>query len=173
MNTCLLYTSAVRGCEIKLDSMIAPRIQKQSDAEIKKGVARTDDQRLFHICEALRRGIMTIEEIHDITTMDVFFLHKFQNIIDMEKELASAEKIDSDLYIRAKKMGFLDKTIEQLSGKDISDAVSYTHLVSMPARPTTFCALRYSSSVTLQRQLDGYSHISRMIKPETQLLRDS
>ena len=112
---------AVRGCEIKLDSMIAPRIQQQSDAEIKKGVARTDDQRLFHICEALRRGIMTIEEIHDITTMDVFFLHKFQNIIDMEKELASAEKIDSDLYIRAKKMGFLDKTIEQLSGKDISD----------------------------------------------------
>ena len=112
---------AVRGCEIKLDSMIAPRIQKQSDAEIKKGVARTDDQRLFHICEALRRGIMTIEEIHDITTMDVFFLHKFQNIIDMEKELAAADKIDSDLYIRAKKMGFLDKTIEQLSGKDISD----------------------------------------------------
>ena len=112
---------AVRGCEIKLDSMIAPRIQKQSDAEIKKGVASTDDQRLFHICEALRRGIMTIDEIHEITTMDVFFLHKFQNIIDMEKELASAEKIDSDLYIRAKKMGFLDKTIEQLSGKDISD----------------------------------------------------
>ena len=112
---------AVRGCEIKLDSMIAPHIQKQSDAEIKKGVARTDDQRLFHICEALRRGIMTIEEIHDITTMDVFFLHKFQNIIDMEKELAAADKIDSDLYIRAKKMGFLDKTIEQLSGKDISD----------------------------------------------------
>ena len=112
---------AVRGCEIKLDSMIAPRIQQQSDAEIKKGVARTDDQRLFHICEALRRGIMTIEEIHDITTMDVFFLHKFQNIIDMEKELAAADKIDSDLYLRAKKMGFLDKTIEQLSGKDISD----------------------------------------------------
>ena len=112
---------AVRGCEIKLDSMIAPHIQKQSDAEIKKGVARTDDQRLFHICEALRRGIMTIEEIHDITTMDVFFLHKFQNIIDMEKELAAADKIDSDLYLRAKKMGFLDKTIEQLSGKDISD----------------------------------------------------
>ena len=74
---------AVRGCEIKLDSMIAPRIQKQSNAEIKKGVARTDDQRLFHICEALRRGIMTIDEIHEITTMDVFFLHKFQNIIDL------------------------------------------------------------------------------------------
>ena len=111
---------AVRGCEIKLESMIAPHIQSQTDAEIKKGVARTDDQRLFHICEALRRGIMTIEEIHQITTMDTFFLHKFQNIIDMEKELAAADTIDKDLYIRAKKMGFLDKTIVQLSGKDIS-----------------------------------------------------
>ena len=112
---------AVRGCEIKLESMIAPRIQQQTDAEIKKGVARTDDQRLFHICEALRRGIMTIEEIHEITTMDTFFLHKFQNIVDMEKELAAADEITSELYLRAKKMGFLDKTIEQLSGKDISN----------------------------------------------------
>ena len=112
---------AVRGCEIKLESMIAPHIQKQTDAEIKKGVARTDDQRLFHICEALRRGIMTIEEIHKITTMDTFFLHKFQNIIDVEKELAAADEITSELYLRAKKMGFLDKTIEQLSGKDISN----------------------------------------------------
>ena len=112
---------AVRGCEIKLESMIAPHIQKQTDAEIKKGVARTDDQRLFHICEALRRGIMTIDEIHEITTMDTFFLHKFQNIIDVEKELAAADEITSELYLRAKKMGFLDKTIEQLSGKDISN----------------------------------------------------
>ena len=111
---------AVRGCEIKLDSMIVPRIRQQTDAEVKKGVARTDDQRLFHSCEALRRGIMTIEEIHEVTTMDTFFLHKFQNIIDTEKALATADAVDAALYLRAKKMGFLDKTIEQLSGKDIS-----------------------------------------------------
>ena len=112
---------AVRSIEMKVDSLYMPLIAKLSDAEIIEKVKTCDFERLFHICEALRRGIMTIDEIHEITTMDVFFLHKFQNIIDMEKELASAEKIDSDLYIRAKKMGFLDKTIEQLSGKDISD----------------------------------------------------
>ncbi|MDO5142812.1 MAG: carbamoyl-phosphate synthase large subunit [Eubacteriales bacterium] len=111
---------AVRGCEIKLDSMIVPRIQQQSDAEIRKGVSRTDDQRLFHICEALRRQIMTIDEIHEVTTMDTFFLHKFQNIIDTEKALAAADTVDEALYLRAKKMGFLDQTIEQLSGKDIA-----------------------------------------------------
>lgn len=111
---------AVRGCEIKMQSMAAPRFAAKTDAEIKKGVAVTDVDRLFHICEAFRRGIMTIEEVHEITTIDVWFLHKFMNIIEMEHALAKADAIDSDLYLRAKKMGFLDQTIEALSGKDIS-----------------------------------------------------
>ena len=60
---------------------------------------------------------MTIEEIHEVTTMDTLFLHKFQNIVDTEKALATADAVDAALYLRAKKMGFLDKTIEQLSGQ--------------------------------------------------------
>ncbi len=111
---------AVRGCEIKLDSMIVPRMQKLSDAELRKAIIRADDQRLFYICEALRRGTMSIEELSEVTTIDTFFLHKFLNIVNMEKELASADEVDSALYLRAKKLGFLDKTIEGLSGKDIS-----------------------------------------------------
>jgi len=111
---------AVRGCEIKLSSMIMPRLAEKSEAEIRKGVATVDDQRLFHICEAFRRGMMSIEEVHDVTTIDVWFLKKFMHIIEMEHALAKADAIDADLYLRAKKMGFLDKTIEELSQKDIS-----------------------------------------------------
>ena len=40
---------------------------------------------------------MTIEEIHEVTTMDTFFLHKFQNIIDTEKALATADAVDAAL----------------------------------------------------------------------------
>jgi len=111
---------AVRGCEIKLQSMIAPHIQKQSDEQIRKGILHADDQRLFYICEAMRRGLMDIDELNRITTIDTFFLHKFLNIIQMERELSDASEIDSALYIRAKKLRFLDKTIQELSGKDIS-----------------------------------------------------
>lgn len=111
---------AVRGCEIKLDSMIAPQIQKLSDTEIQKGIAHADDRRMFFICEAMRRRLLTIEELNKLTTIDTFFLHKLQNIVDMEQTLATADVIDGELYRRAKKLGFLDKTIEQLSGKEIS-----------------------------------------------------
>ncbi|WP_283673875.1 carbamoyl-phosphate synthase large subunit [Butyricicoccus sp. Marseille-Q5471] len=111
---------AVRGCEIKLSSMIMPRLAEKNEAEIRKGVATVDDQRLFHICEAFRRGMMSIEEVHDVTTIDVWFLKKLMHIIEMEHALEKADAIDADLYLRAKKMGFLDKTIEELSQKDIS-----------------------------------------------------
>ena len=110
---------AVRGAEIKLDSLIMPRLQKWTDDEVRAGVHRTDDQRLFVICEAFRRGLMTIEEVFDITMIDTWFLHGFMNIVNMEKELASCQTLDADLYLRAKKLGFLDKTIEQLSGKPV------------------------------------------------------
>ncbi len=110
---------SVRGAEIKLDSLIMPRLQQRTDDEIKAGVHCTNDERLFVICEAFRRGLMTIDEVFDITKIDRWFLNGFMNIVKMEKELAACETLDADLYLRAKKLGFLDKTIESLSGKEI------------------------------------------------------
>lgn len=112
---------SVRGAEIKLDSLVMPRLQKLSDDEIKERVAKTNDEHLFVICEAFRRDIMTIEEVFQITKIDTWFLHGFMNIVNMEKELASCEALTEDIYLRAKKLGFLDKTIEQMSGKQIGD----------------------------------------------------
>ena len=110
---------AIRGVEMKLDSFIMPKLKAWSDEEVKAGVAKVNDERLLVICEALRRGIMTIDEIHDITMIDTWFLNGYKNIVDMEHELAEASALTEDLYLRAKKMGFLDKTIEQLSGKPV------------------------------------------------------
>ena len=110
---------SVRGAEIKLDSLIMPRLQQRTDDEIKAGVHCTNDERLFVICEAFRRDLMTIDEVFDITKIDPWFLNGFMNIVKMEKELAACETLDADLYLRAKKLGFLDKTIESLSGKEI------------------------------------------------------
>ena len=112
---------AVRSIEMKLTSMIMPKLQKLSDDEIRARVGRIDDERLFAICEALRRGIMTIDEIFEVTKIDRWFLHGFQKIVDMEKALASAGTTTKELYLRAKKMGFLDRTIEELSGKSVKD----------------------------------------------------
>ena len=111
---------AVRGVEMKLDSLIMPRLQSFSDDEIRQKVHDIDFERLFVVAEALRRGVLTIDEIFDITKIDRWFLHGIQKIIDMEKRLRQAGQVDAALYLQAKKLGFLDRTIESLSGQSVA-----------------------------------------------------
>ncbi|EHJ07046.1 carbamoyl phosphate synthase large subunit, partial [Staphylococcus simiae CCM 7213 = CCUG 51256] len=76
---------------------------------IKERICQQDDERLFFIGEAIRRGI-SLDEIHDMTQIDYFFLHKFQNIINIEHEL-KAHQGDLEYLKYAKDYGFSDKTI--------------------------------------------------------------
>ncbi|MFV0400737.1 MAG: carbamoyl-phosphate synthase large subunit [Oscillospiraceae bacterium] len=105
---------AVRGAEISLDSMRMPTLAEKTDAEIHEMIGNCDDQRIFTVYEAIRRGV-GIDEIHEITMIDRWFLHKLQGIAELEKELETQPLTDA-LYLRAKKNGFPDAVIERLSG---------------------------------------------------------
>jgi len=74
-----------------------------------------NDLRLWAIMAALRRGITT-REIADHTKIDMWFLDKLQNIIDMEKTLL-AEPITRDLLWRAKRLGFSDEQVGTLADR--------------------------------------------------------
>src|SRR5699024_8399516 len=67
------------------------------------------DERLFFIGEAIRRGT-TLEEIHELTKIDYFFLNKFLHIIQIEHGL-KAHKGDVDYLACAKRYGFSDRVI--------------------------------------------------------------
>lgn len=108
---------AVRGAEIGHDCLISPKLAEFTDEEIKEKVAVCDDQRLFVVYEALRRGI-TKEYIHDITKIDLWFLSKLNKLIDCEKELAKGNLTDA-LYKKAKFLGYPDKVIKRISGCEI------------------------------------------------------
>lgn len=68
------------------------------------------------VAEALRRNI-SIEEIHDITTIDSFFIHKVKKIADLEKQLAT-KPLSVQLLRRAKEFGFTDDSIAKLTKKN-------------------------------------------------------
>ena len=107
---------AIRSLEIGLIHLEMPELKALSDDEIKDRVKRTDDERLFVIAEAIRRGV-TIDYIYDITKMDKWFLHKLTNIVKMEEALKK-EELTPALLLKAKKMGFADPVIGKLVGKD-------------------------------------------------------
>ncbi len=84
------------------------------------------DERIFHLYSALKSG-RGIDEIHDITQIDRFFLYKIQSIIDFEAHLMSLEPeeiLNTDILIKAKRMGFSDailSNITQIPEKNIRD----------------------------------------------------
>ena len=107
---------AIRSLEIGLIHLEMPELKAISDDEIKDRIKRIDDERLFVIVEAIRRGV-TIDYINDITKMDKWFLHKLTNIVKMEEALKN-EELTPALLLKAKKMGFADPVIGKLVGKD-------------------------------------------------------
>ena len=106
---------AVRGAEIGLSDLNYEDFVAMTKDQIIERLYARDDLRLFAIYAAIKKGI-TIEQIHEITTIDVWFLDKVRNIYKMEKMLAEAKQLDDDMYMNAKEMGFLDKIIEKLAG---------------------------------------------------------
>ena len=106
---------AVRGAEISHDTLDDKEFAQLSNASVYDRLSVCDDKRIFCVYEALKRGI-TVEQIHEVTLIDEWFLEKLKNIIAVENELKNSELTD-DLYYRAKKMGFLNRTIETITGK--------------------------------------------------------
>ncbi|SHE47612.1 carbamoyl-phosphate synthase large subunit [Caldanaerobius fijiensis DSM 17918] len=105
----------IRSLEIGVDHLWHKGISRLSNEEVIEKMKMEDDERIFAVAEAMRRG-MPLDEIHRITHIDMFFLDKIFNIIMMERELCSSE-INSDLLLKAKKKGFSDKAIARLIGK--------------------------------------------------------
>lgn len=108
---------AVRSIELGLDTPSIQRLTEKTDAEITELLHNCDDERVFVVYEALRRGV-SHDEIYEITRIDRWFLGKLGNIAALEKHL-SAGGLDTEKYAIAKQYGFLDRTIEKLSGESI------------------------------------------------------
>ncbi|MDW5471909.1 carbamoyl-phosphate synthase large subunit [Staphylococcus equorum] len=100
---------AIRSLEYGVHHLGLPNGDSYDLDYIKARINDQDDERLFFIGEAIRRGT-TLEEIHDMTQIDYFFLNKFQHIINIEHDL-KANKGDIEYLKFAKDYGFSDRVI--------------------------------------------------------------
>lgn len=100
---------AVNSLEENKESLLLPFLMQKSVDELRALLPNVDNERLFTVAAAVFKGI-TLEEIHDITKIDMWFLCKIENIVNMEKLLRSGV-FDRETLLAAKKMGFTDKMI--------------------------------------------------------------
>ncbi|MDD6596940.1 carbamoyl-phosphate synthase large subunit [Anaerovibrio sp.] len=107
---------AVRSLEIGVHRLHMDKMDKWDDEKVMKHLARCNDERIFVIAEALRRGIADIDRIHEITRIDKWFLRKISRITAVENELKEGV-ITPSLMLRAKDVGLADRSIAEIAGK--------------------------------------------------------
>ena len=103
---------ALRSLELGIKTLETPHFKEMEDAVLRKALHDIDDNRLLVIAEAIRRGI-TLEDINEITEIDMWFLNKFRNIVRMEEHLKTLglDTLDKETLLKCKKMAFLDEVI--------------------------------------------------------------
>ena len=108
---------AVRGAELGMDTL---DFKTPFKGDIIEKLGDMDDVRLFTVFEAIKQGV-EIEKIYEITKIDSWFLYKLKNLVDYQSELTSCSELTDALYKRGKYLGYTDKAISRISGKDISN----------------------------------------------------
>lgn len=103
---------ACRSLEIGVYHNEMPELAQATDDILVQKMVKAQDDRLFYVSEALRRGY-TPDEIAELTKIDVFYLDKLLHIVELERALA-VQPFDADLLLTAKKNGFADRKIAEL-----------------------------------------------------------
>lgn len=111
---------AVRSLEIGVNRLHMNDMDAWSDEKVKEALGSIDDERIFVVAEALRRGIATVDEIHEITRIDKWFLNKILKITTMENRIAK-EPLTEELMLAAKKLGIADRSIAEIVGKPMEE----------------------------------------------------
>ena len=119
--------------------------------DIEAALKAPTDKRIFVIAKALKRKIFNVQQIHDMTKIDLWFLQKLQHIVDIDDQLdkcTSVNVLDKELLRTAKVYGFTDFQIARAVGLQ-------NELGSMHKAILTIRALRKSYGITpVVKQID-------------------
>jgi len=111
---------AIRSLDIGYSGLSSSRRRQETDVlKLRALLEKPTDLRVFYIFDALKAGF-SIHDIHEITKIDVWFLQKIKNIVDVQDRLSS-DGLDYETLTLSKKCGFSDKQISESTSSTEED----------------------------------------------------
>lgn len=104
---------AVRSLEIGAHRLLLPDAAELANEVLENRLVKADDERLFLIAEAFRRG-WTLQHIQDLTKIDWWFLDKIERIVLFEDVIRREPGLTPETLYEAKRNGFTDRAIAEL-----------------------------------------------------------
>ena len=106
------FLKAIRSLEIGANHIKCKKISNWSNKKLLEYISEGTDDRIFAIAELMRKNV-AIDEIHELTKIDILFLNSLKKIVDFENQIA--ENVgDIKILKKAKKMGFSDGYIAEI-----------------------------------------------------------
>ncbi len=105
---------AIRSLELDRYGLSFPKLSHLDSFELERGLSNPNDQRLWYIAEAFRRGY-TVEKVHELTRIDPWFLFNVEEIVKFEERL-QREELTEELLREAKELGYSDYEIAKIKG---------------------------------------------------------
>ena len=106
------FQKALRGLEVGVEGMN----EKTTDHEvIKEELGEPGPERIWYVGDAFAQGF-TLDEVHNLTHIDPWFLAQIKEIVDIELWLdrQKLEDLDKDTLFKLKQKGFSDKRLAWL-----------------------------------------------------------
>mgnify|MGYP004660012949 CR=1 FL=1 len=110
---------ALRSLEQHVDCLRSYDFTELTKEELVERLKIVDDQRIYVIAEALRKGV-SYDEIHEITMVDHWFIDKLAILVEMEDALEK-DPLTVELLREAKRIEFPDTVISRLTGKSVEE----------------------------------------------------
>jgi len=115
------FQKGLRSLEVGRSGLVHDRLPGKDDLDlVRQKLITPNAERVFYVRHALRLG-MDIEEIYAISYIDPWFLKNIEEIVLFEKELEalkgkSPADMPAELLRRAKRLGFSDRQIGEITG---------------------------------------------------------
>ena len=137
---------ALRSLEQHVDSLRSYDFSDLSAEELKERLKKVDDQRIYVIAEALRKGV-DYDTIHEITMIDHWFIDKLAIIVEMEDALEKGP-LTVELLKEAKRIEFPDNVIARLTGKTEEEIknMRYENGIVAAFKMVDTCAAEFEAS---------------------------
>jgi carbamoyl-phosphate synthase large subunit len=139
------FQKALRGLEVGVDGLN----EKTTDREkIEEELGEPGPDRIWYVGDAFAQGF-TLEEVHQLTRIDRWFLIQIQEIVEIELwlEKQSLSAIDKPLLLKLKQKGFADRRLAKLLKSDATAVREKRHALGI--RPVykrvDTCAAEFST----------------------------
>ncbi len=125
---------ALRGLEIGKNGLNAIISQEQINAgfDLVKEIREPSSLRIFYVADAFRQGY-SIEQVHEISKIDRWFLNHIHRLVQIELALVSQSINDltAEQLLQLKREGFSDSRLAELLGENEKTVRSYRSQLSI------------------------------------------